>query len=181
MSHDYTDYQPEPETQDLAKVTAAVQGLEALERTLADKEDEVKNLKARIKRVKEDELPEIMRSVGLRTFITTDGVEIELQKNVFASISASNKPAAFEWLRDNGEEKMVKFDMTIPVSPDKVLVAREQAVELRKKFGSVSMSGSVNTNTLKAWAKRRVEAGENIPDCITHHVVDVAKVKTKKS
>lgn len=128
-------------------------------------------------------------NVGLSEF----GVDLVLENYYHANIAADWEPerrqAAFDWLEANGDGDLIKTEFTIMFPRFMLPVARwlQTHVEtLRPLLKSTEETGSgkkkrrvqvekeydipeatvglmVPWNTLTAWAKRKIEAGETLP------------------
>jgi len=106
-------------------------------------QDDIEVLEAQLKlkreaarHLEESYIPELMDELGLESVTLTDGTKLTVKPFVAAHISKDHEAEAFQWLEDHGYGDIIKERTVVNVHP----------------------------STLKAWAKERVESGDNIPD-----------------
>src|SRR4051812_42823572 len=96
-----------PDDAALARVSALARKQSDLEQQVADAEAVVRDLKAKLARVTELELPEALDAVGLAEVKLTDGSKVSVDTEYFANISADRQGPAYTWLRDQGHEDLI--------------------------------------------------------------------------
>ena len=160
-----------------------MQRLSGLAEQLAEKEQKVEKLTLELKAAQKDvqdlaegTIPELMEDLGFTSFTTASGFEISVEKHVHASITEENKSRAYRWFDENGCGGMIKRSVIVAFNRDQADSAKALAADLREKFPAVKEDLSVHHSTLKAWVKRRREEGEAVPDSISVHEVNIAKV-----
>jgi hypothetical protein len=125
-----------------------------------------------------------MREVGIKTFTTTDGLVINVKPEVQVSISVANRPAAYQWLIDNGFGGLLKLDVELHFDRGDREKAEKLAEQLRKKKLDVNIHQSIHAQTLKAFAKERIadtESDIEFPlELFGARPYTVASVKLKK-
>ena len=151
-----------------------------LERSIADAEKDLKQLKQEFDDVRDHLLPEALLEVGLSEIKLKDGNKIAVKREYFASISEKNKREAFEWLRENGHFDIVKNELVIDLEKgDGRLVEGRRFEILAEELGiKYATKNSVHWSTLRAFVREQIEAGADIPmDAFGVHVVDRATIK----
>lgn len=187
----FTDAPSEDESKDLTtlgrELYATDSEIQRLEQQLEERKDRrrvlvEKELPDYLTRVGQD-------SVGLPEF----GVDLVLENYYHANIASDWEPerrqAAFDWLEENGDGDMIKTEFTIlfpkfmlPVARwlqthvktlrPKMTVSeeigsgkkkRKTQVEKQVEIPEATVGLTVPWNTLTAWAKRKIEAGETLP------------------
>jgi hypothetical protein len=108
-------------------------------------------------------LPAKMRELGLSSFTTKDGLCIELERKLKASISEARKPEAFAWLEENGHAALIKREVSVSFNREQAEEAVLLLDQLRGKFPGVNMKQSVHASTLEAWVRQMRKDGEDIP------------------
>lgn len=131
---------------------------------LARLEKQVKAVKARIEDVEERQMPEVMDRLSLKDATTTSGARVQLKESVHCSIPADKRERAYKWLRANGEGGLIKTTVSVPFAIDKVDDADALAKRLAEEGLEAAEEMKVEPSTLRAWAKRRLENGEEVPD-----------------
>lgn len=168
-----TDTNLEKETARLANLARAQQDAE---QAVAEAEEKVKERKRALRDISENQIPELMNSLGLVKYISEDGLTVIKKSNVHASITKERMPQAVAWLRANGHEQLVKHTFTVVSKDDKEAKKLEKALA---KYDGASGTPKVNPMTLKAWAKEMLESGADIDmELFGVFVRDVAVVKT---
>lgn len=111
----------------------------------------------------EKTLPETLARFGLSTLGLTNGRSIEIEEHVFCGITKENQQDAHKWLAENKFGDIIKREVKLPFAKgaDKEY---GELIDLVKKHGfSYSAQESVHASTLKAWVKRELAKGTNIP------------------
>lgn len=108
-------------------------------------------------------LPDLMNEVQVDEFKLADGRKVELTIQVEAKIPEDKEVAAFAWLRQQGEEAIIKrvISVSFPKGADR---KAEQAKKALEKLGLQVDDGlGVHHSTLKATLKRLYEQGVQVP------------------
>jgi hypothetical protein len=154
------------------------------EQDVAAAEDALATAKEALQQVKEVDLPEAMREVGLKTFTTEDGAVVTIHPEVQVAISVANRPAAYQWLIDNGFGGLLKLNVSLHFDRGDREKAEKLAAQLIKKGIEVDVEQSVHAQTLKAFAKERMADTESeleFPlDLFGARPYTVAKIKKAK-
>ena len=152
-----------------------------LEQQLADAEKLVKEKKAALHKITDEQLPEALEVMGLQKFTLVDGSEIAVNPIYAASIPKDRKEEAFQWLRDHDFGDLVKNNVTVTFGRGEDETAKE-FVGLCSQQGFVpSQLEKVEPMTLKAWLRERVEAGDPVPlDLFGAFISQRATIKRSK-
>ena len=179
---DYSDYTDEP------AAPASLDKLRELAEAQAEQEQEVKRLEAELKDAKhslqdiaERQIPEAMDSVGVEKFETADGLKIELQDKLRASIPNANKAAAYQWLDDHGHGNLIKRQLVVEFGRRDPEGAQALLEELKQRDldGEVGAKNEVHPQTLAAFLRQALEQGEDVPlELFGAYHQRSAKVKT---
>lgn len=175
---------PPPDDAGLAAVSKLAQMQMERERDVAAAEDALRDAKDALRQIAEVDLPEAMREVGIKTFTTIDGLVVTVKPEVQVSISVANRPAAYQWLIDNGFGGLLKLDVELHFDRGDREKAEKLAEQLRKKKLDVNVNQSIHAQTLKAFAKERIadtESNIEFPlELFGARPYTVATVKPKK-
>ena len=179
----YADYVDKP-TQDnpaLAQLNELANQQRAAELKVEEAQKALKAAQEELRVVKEGTLPTLMDELGLETFKTTDGLEIDVSEKIRAGISKERAPGAFAWLRANGHSKLIKHEVTVQFGKGGDDDAEELAKELATDYSEVDNKQSVHPSTLQAFIKQKLRAGEEIPlELFGVHRQRFAQVKSTK-
>ena len=153
----------------------------ALEHKLADTEKLMKETKAALHKITDEQLPEALEVMGLQKFTLTDGSEIAIKPIYAASIPKDRKEEAFQWLRDNDHGDLVKNLVSVSFGRGEDDTAKE-FVGLCGAQGFVpTQAEKVEPSTLRGWLRERVEAGDPVPlDLFGAFISQRATIKRSK-
>lgn len=137
------------------------------------------------RRTEQEDLPELMREIGLTEIKLADGSEITVTDDVQCSISEERRAAAHAWLRESGYGGIIKGVLAIPFRPEDPEMEEavaEIAAEASERLGAeIEVAEKVHPQTLKSFVKERLAAGEAVPfDLFGIHPFSRAKVKAPK-
>ncbi len=157
----------------LIKQTMDVEAAEkALERAKADK-----------LRTEREDLPELLREFGLSEVKLDNGAKVTVKDEVTAAIPAARQAEAWAWLEARNYDGIIKTVVSIPFARGEAEDARHTAEELTESLGRpAELARTVHSQTLKAFVKERMAAGEAIPfDLFGVFPYSVATVKLPKA
>jgi hypothetical protein len=126
--------------------------LEDLEASLREKSEQYRNLT-------EVTLPEAMAEAGMRKFVMDDGSMVEIKPFYGASISKARQAEAFQWLRDNKLDDIIKSTVSVRFGRGEAELHTQLISLLASKGYSPEQAEKIESQTLKAWVKERVEKG----------------------
>jgi hypothetical protein len=126
-------------------------------------EEDLARAKEAFRRTAEEDLPELMREIGLASIKLEDGSSVEVRDEVDAALTADKKAAALDWLQANGFGGIIKT--TVSVAFDKS--EREHALETRNRLHEQGLQAELNEgvhpSTLKSFVKEQLAAGTAVP------------------
>jgi hypothetical protein len=147
----------------------------SLEEQIEAIEAQLKSKKERLSFLTEVSMPEIMMEIGMEQLKLMTGQKCTLTKFYAASIPAETQDAAFEWMRKNNYDSLIKNKVEASFGKgedEKVNKLMETLVD----YGFTCKT-SVHPMTLKSFVKERMEAGDTLPDAIKVHVGNKVKIK----
>ena len=150
-------------TENIQSLADQVEKLEDLEARLKLQEDEIKGTKAQIQKVSGDIIPTMMSEMGLAELKLHDGSHLKVSTSYKAHITEANKEAAFNWLRENNLGDIIKNEISVSFGNNEDNKAADYA-ELAKSQGlQPTQKMKVESMTLKALVRERIEAGKEMP------------------
>ena len=160
----------EADQQDAMKKTGNIQSLadqverlEAMQQQLEIQEDAIKEKKKQIQHISGEVIPTMMSEMGLAELKLHDGSHLKVSTSYRATITEANKEAAFNWLRDNGLGDIIKNEISVSFGRNEDNKAADYA-ELAKSQGlQPTQKMKVESMTLKALVRERIEAGKEMP------------------
>lgn len=148
---------------DLATLSQFAASLNAAELEAAKLEAQLAAAKAKVADLSERQIPELMDSLGMKTFTTTAGFRVDVKRTIRASIPAANKDRAMKWLDDNGHSGLIKRAIMVAFDRDQEKEAAKLETQLAKKFENVRTDLRVEPSTLRAFIGEQLAAGSPIP------------------
>ena len=150
----------------------------ALEKRIADLEEELKDAKREHRKIAEDLLPAAMDEHGMSQLKMDDGSEISVSPYYSASISKDRADEAFQWLTEAGHGSLIKNHVTAAFGRGEDNLAKDLLVELEQRGMATQTKTWVEPMTLKSFVKEQVEKGENLPyDLLGIFVGQRAKIR----
>lgn len=150
---------------DLDKVAIlAAQQLE-LQRSVKAAELELDDLKKKLERVEQHDLPEAMDEVGLSEFKLRDGTKITISSFYNASIPLERRDEAFTWLDNHEHGGIIKTDVNLNFGRGELEVAKEFMAWLNEQRPELDpeLTQGVHWQTLRAFVREQVESGAALP------------------
>lgn len=187
MSDDYSAYlTPSHNNPDeMAQVAILAEEQWAAEEKVAKLEAELAAAKEALKEISEKKLPELMETLGISSYKTTSGLEVDVKEVIRAHISEENKPSAFGWLEANESGGIIKSEVVSSFGRDEIDKAKELVDYLLKQNRPAAIKRSVHAQTLMAYVRERLAAGKDIPidlfGVLRQRVSKVGVPKAKKS
>ena len=133
------------------------------EQKVKDLEAELKEAKKELLRISDEEIPNLMTETGLASIKLDDGSSLE-SKNIYgASILVANREKAYDWLREHGHDDIIKNKVVATFGRGQEDDAK---VFMRVAYDNgvaTDQESKIEPQTLKAWVKERMEAGEEFP------------------
>ena len=86
----------------LTTVSKLARAISAKSAEVQELDEQLKAAKKELLKLTDEELPASMAEVGLASFTLDDGSKIDVKPTYGATILVKNRPAAYEWLRNNG-------------------------------------------------------------------------------
>lgn len=154
---------------------------ERLERLLVVAVLRVTEIKEQLDRIQRDDMPMLMKEVGVTSVTLTSGAVIKVEDKVEASITEENRPAAHQWLIDSGNGALIKSVVAIEFERGDIAAARELAEMMQAQHAGVSLKEAVHASTLKSFVKDELTSGRAIPrDLLGAHMFPWAKLTRPK-
>ena len=161
---------------DLQRVVQLAELLLKLRQNVERLETELKTAKEDVRRVEQEDLPDLMQELGLQTFKLATGEVVDVKQDVECGISEERRARAHAWLTENGFGGLIKTEVVARFGRDQ----RDAAVAVAEQIGS-EMIERVHPATLKSFVKEQMEAGRAIPfDLFAIHPFNRVKITSKK-
>jgi len=163
----------------IAEIARAARNQEEVVNNL---EDQLKAAKRELLKLTDEDLPAMLQELGLSSFELDDGSKVTVRPTYGAHIKAENRETAFDWLRQNGFDDIIKNTVSCNFGRGEDREASE-FIDYAQGLGyAAEQKTEVHPSTLKAWVKERVETGETSPmELFGAYVGQRANIVRKKS
>jgi len=149
--------------QGLGSVAEIARAIRAAEDRIANVEEQLKEYKKELLKLTDEDLPAMLQELGLSSFSLDDGSTVEVKPTYGASIKVDNRPAAFEWLREHGYDDIIKNTVACSFGRGEDDRASAFAAFAEREGYFAEQKTEVHPQTLRAFVKERVEAGDEFP------------------
>jgi hypothetical protein len=134
-----------------------------LEEEIEEKQNELKVLKEKHRRISEEQLPEALTEAGVSEFKLKDGTKVNTTTFYSARITPDTREEAFNWLRSNNFADLIKNTVSVSFERDEDETARILLNELSGQGLNTAQKEWVEPMTLKAFVREQVEKGVDLP------------------
>lgn len=160
------------------ELSALAGALVEAERDVESAEALLKSRKETARRLREESLPAAMQELGLSKVRLESGETIEVKQDVYASIPAEKKEAAYAWLEQHDFGGLIKTAVSVDFGRGELDEAKGFLLRLQGEGFAPDFSRSIHAQTLKAFLNEQIRDGKDIPlDLFGAMPVFVAKVK----
>ena len=149
--------------EDLSSVGALAKRAKQLEKEIEEIESVLKERKDQQRKLLEETIPAMLQELGMKKFTMADGSTIEIKPFYGASIKEENRAVAYEWLRKNGYDDIIKNTVSVRFGRNEDKLCETLINQLREQNYPVEQTEKIEPQTLKAWAKEMVERGVEFP------------------
>lgn len=152
-----------------------------LQLQVQDLEDQLNHVKGMLREVQEEQIPELMLTIGMSSFKLADGSAITVKDEVYASIPKEKYDVAINWLREHDFDAIIKTQVTTDFGKGEDQEAQRVVEALRNLGVPAQVKSAVHPMTLKAFIKEQLNAGYNIPlETFGAHVVKKSIINLPK-
>lgn len=144
----------------LDRITALARLLVQQQAEVARVELELGAAKAALARTETEDLPELMKELGLLDIKLLDGSKVEVKQEVQCGISEARRPEAHKWLTDHKFGGLIKTAILLEYDSDERALAVKAAQKIAKALNrDVEVKEQVHPATLKSFIKEQLALG----------------------
>jgi len=150
-----------------------------LDREIAVQETILKSMKENRRQLTEDLIPAVMTEHGVAEVTLANGGKVSVKKFYSCTIPADKTEKAFDWLRANGHDGLIKHRLTVDFTRDRDDQALQVKKELEEKGLYPGDKEWVEPSTLRGFAREQIESGNEVPpdDCFNLFIGERATIK----
>jgi hypothetical protein len=148
--------------ENLTGIAALARRAKLLEKEIEDLTTSLKEREESYRALTEKTIPEAMAEAGMRKFVMEDGSMIDVKPFYGASIPKARQAEAFQWLRDNGFDDIIKNTVSVRFGRKEDELCSRLLQLLGEQGFAAEQTEKVEPQTLKAWVKERIEKGQPV-------------------
>lgn len=163
----YKRYADKPAVSDegMARISTLAHKQVELEGEVKKAEKTVKDKKAELRDVSQNQLPNLLEELDVRLHETRDGTRVTMKESLRHGIPKARKNEAHQWLEDNGHGDVLKLTVGVDLGIDRQ-EDMERIIEVLTEAGfgdMVFVEKKVEPSTLKSLLVELLEGGEDVP------------------
>ena len=143
---------------DMKNLSSLVKDLNQITLNINEKEEELKALKLQKHKMSTEQIPSMMDEMGVQR-LDVENLSVTLKPLINASIPQTRREEAYQWLRDNGLDDIIKNDVIMSFGKGEDNMAGDIMYELEKRGMHPEKKTHIHSMTLKAFIRERVENG----------------------
>lgn len=165
----------------VSRLSALAEDLRSKQDRIADLELELKDEKRAMYKLSDEDIPALMQELGMKDFTLQSGVKVAVSPTYGGHISQENQAEAFDWLRENDYDDIIKNVVSVQFGKGEDGDAAALYENLSESGYEPGNKQSVHSQTLKAWIRERVESGDSFPmNLFGAHIGQRAKIKSTR-
>ena len=150
-------------TDNIQSLADQVERLETFATTIEAAEENLKLLKKKRDHISGEVIPTMMTEMGLSELKLSDGSHLKVSTSYKAHITEANKETAFNWLRTNGLGDIIKNEISVSFGSNEDTRAADYANLAKSQGLQPTRKMKVESMTLKALVRERIEANKEMP------------------
>jgi len=151
------------------------------EKSIAELDIQLKEKKKSLLKLTDEDLPSVLAEMGISSFSLDDGSTVDVKNTYGASILVDNRPKAYDWLRENGYDDIIKNTVSSSFGRGEDDRANAFTAFAQKEGYFVNQKTEIHPQTLRAFIKERCEAGDDFPmDLFGAYIGQRAVIKGSK-
>ena len=143
---------------DMKTLSSLVKDLDQLTIDINEKEEELKSLKLQKHLMSTEQIPAMMDEMGVQR-LDVENLSVSLKPLINASIPPTRREEAYQWLRENDLDDIIKNDVILSFGKGEDNMAGDIMYELEQRGMHPEKKTHIHSMTLKAFIRERVEKG----------------------
>ena len=143
---------------DMKTLSSLVKDLDQLTIDINEKEEELKSLKLQKHKMSTEQIPAMMDEMGVQR-LDVENLSVSLKPLINASIPPTRRDEAYQWLRENDLDDIIKNDVIMSFGKGEDNMAGDIMYDLEQRGMHPEKKTHIHSMTLKAFIRERVEKG----------------------
>ena len=161
----------------MKSLSSLVKEVDQLTTEINEKEQELKKLKTAKLKMSTEQIPNLMDEMGIQR-LDVENLSVSLKPFVNASIPPTRREEAYQWLRENDLDDIIKNDVILSFGKGEDNIAGDIMYDLEQRGMHPEKKTHIHQMTLKAFIRERVEKGLPIDlDLFGAYVARIADIK----
>lgn len=135
---------------------------QTLEQEVFELEESLKRKKETLSRQSSEIVPNMMIELGISEFKLDNGYKVSVRDDYVAKLPAEDW-RAFEWLRQNGLDGIIKSQITVNYGKGEDEMAKRLMDWMSEQGIPAMQKTTIHPQTLKAFVKERISQGRDLP------------------
>ena len=162
---------------DMKTLSSLVKDLDQLTIDINEKEEELKSLKLQKHLMSTEQIPTMMDEMGVQR-LDVENLSVSLKPLINASIPPTRREEAYQWLRENDLDDIIKNDVILSFGKGEDNMAGDIMYDLEQRGLHPEKKTHIHSMTLRAFIRERVEKGLPIDlDLFGAYVARIADIK----
>ena len=162
---------------DMKTLSSLVKDLDQLTIDINEKEEELKSLKLQKHKMSTEQIPAMMDEMGVQR-LDVENLSVSLKPLINASIPPTRREEAYQWLRENDLDDIIKNDVILSFGKGEDNIAGDIMYDLEQRGMHPEKKTHIHSMTLRAFIRERVEKGLPIDlDLFGAYVARIADIK----
>ena len=176
-----SDQQNLVEKTDIETLAYQCNELQAYDEEIEQLEEQLKYKKEKKEKISSEIIPNILAEQGLSSLKLADGSSIDVRKKYRCTIKKDEMESAYNWLRENGLDDIIKNEVSVQFGKGEDSRAQELLSLAGLNGYEPTQRQKVEPMTLMALYRERGEAGLDMPsDSFNLFIQDETKISRKK-
>ena len=142
----------------MKSLSSLVKDLDQLTIDINKKEEELKSLKLQKHLMSTEQIPTMMDEMGVQR-LDVENLSVSLKPLINASIPPTRREEAYQWLRENDLDDIIKNDVILSFGKGEDNIAGDIMYDLEQRGMHPEKKTHIHQMTLKAFIRERVEKG----------------------
>jgi len=173
------DQKPEIGDNMKAVLEGQIKDLWEAEKEAARLEEELKEAKAKVRRIAEEQIPKTFEDMGMddESVVSVGGIKVSIKQSVHASPKAARRDEMYDWLEEHGHGGLIKRTGVFKTGKDQEKKFKRWIKSIKTYPGMFERK--VESATLRAFVNDQLKQGTEIPmDLFGAYTRRIAEIKS---